>query len=516
MAIFTRKSAWNNNGTFDNPDLLWYAKGVGVMQSRALDDPNSWWFFAAIHGQYVTNDTNSGTPPPPGYPNWAGIVSPPNVPVTPLPSPDLRKKFWDQCQHQSWYFPPWHRGYLMALEKQIRVAIAPLGGPSNWALPYWNYFGPGDQYKIPTAFTQQFLSDGSPNPLFVNLRYGPKNDGNIYIQIPPDSQECQRNTIYTGSNPDTKPPGYGGPETRFWPGSGTSGNLEANPHNRVHTDVGGIISNDVYGLMSDPGTAGLDPIFYLHHANIDRMWASWNADRNSNPPDVNWLNGPTAIGDRKFFMPLPTENDWNYTPNDVKDLSQLDYDYENISTGIAPRLVSKLAQRLNKFGLNTLEIKEEKNMDTGGNIELVGANEGTLLLRTSGARTTVKFNQGAWKKVSMSLMKASPSSVPDHVYLQIENVRGNMDANSFTVSVNHRQAGSVSLFGLRKASMRDSHHGGAGLTFLLDITDIIDDLHLDNALNAESLDVLILPSNAVPEKEEITIGRVSLYREAQS
>ena len=32
MATFTRNNAWNNNGTFDNQDLLWYAKGVGVMQ----------------------------------------------------------------------------------------------------------------------------------------------------------------------------------------------------------------------------------------------------------------------------------------------------------------------------------------------------------------------------------------------------------------------------------------------------------------------------------------------------
>jgi hypothetical protein len=39
MATFTRRNAWNNNGTFDNSDLLWYAKGVGVMQSRSLDDP---------------------------------------------------------------------------------------------------------------------------------------------------------------------------------------------------------------------------------------------------------------------------------------------------------------------------------------------------------------------------------------------------------------------------------------------------------------------------------------------
>ena len=64
---FTRTNAWNNGGNFNNPDLLWYARGVGVMQSRALNDPNSWWFFAAIHGEYVTET---------GYPGWGSIPTP--------------------------------------------------------------------------------------------------------------------------------------------------------------------------------------------------------------------------------------------------------------------------------------------------------------------------------------------------------------------------------------------------------------------------------------------------------
>ena len=34
MATYTRNNAWSNGGTFDNTDLLWYAKGVGAMQAR--------------------------------------------------------------------------------------------------------------------------------------------------------------------------------------------------------------------------------------------------------------------------------------------------------------------------------------------------------------------------------------------------------------------------------------------------------------------------------------------------
>lgn len=151
MATYIRSNAWNNGGTFDNPDLYWYAKGVGAMMSRALNDRNSWWFFAAIHGQYLPGTPNAE----PDFPGWQAIPPAPAVPIAPLPTQSDMDAFWDQCQHQSWYFPPWHRGYLLALEGQIRQAVIALGGPATWALPYWNYLGPGNEYEIPPRSPQR-------------------------------------------------------------------------------------------------------------------------------------------------------------------------------------------------------------------------------------------------------------------------------------------------------------------------------------------------------------------------
>ena len=513
MVSFTRRNAWNNGGTFDNPDLLWYAAGVGVMQSRALDDPNSWWFFAAIHGEYLTGET--------AFPGWGFIPAPPQVPTTPLPSQNLQDLYWDQCQHQSWYFAPWHRGYLFALEEQIRAAVVSLGGPSDWALPYWNYFGPSNEYEIPPAFTQQTLPDGvSPNPLYVEARYGPNNDFNIFVPIPPVSEACEVNTIYTGSNAVTSLPGFGGPATGFWHGGeNPSGNLESNPHNRVHRYVGGNSPNNgpTIGLMADPGIAGLDPIFYLHHSNIDRMWAAWNANGNSNPTDSNWLKGPTAVGDRKFAMPFPDGTSWVYTPNDVKSLDQLDYIYDDLTVTVSPQTPNKLAQRLRKLGAApaTAKTAQGETMDSGGSAELVGAHDGALRVKTSGARATVRLDSDVRGKVSASLAESSETNLPDHVYLKLENVRGTRDSYMLNVSVNQQRAGSVALFGLRKATLKEGPHGGGGLTFVLDITDIIDNLFLDNSLDADSLDVRIVPDDAIPDSEEITVGRVSVYRQEQ-
>lgn len=39
-------------------------------------------------------------------------------------------------------------------------------------------------------------------------------------------------------------------------------------HNRVHVWVGGDMS---------PGTSPNDPVFFLHHCNVDRLWAQWQA-----------------------------------------------------------------------------------------------------------------------------------------------------------------------------------------------------------------------------------------------
>lgn len=537
MATYTRTNAWNNGGTFANNVLYWYAKGVGVLQSRRLSDPTSWWFFAAIHGENIAATS---------FPGWGFLPSPPAVPTTPLPSQSDQEVYWDQCQHQSWYFPPWHRGYLIALEQQVRAAIISLGGPSDWALPYWNYFGPNNQFQMPPAFAQQNMDDGSPNPLYVAARYGPDSDGNIYIPTPAGAQQhpndpnfvfgevledCLSNDIYTGSDAVTPVPGFGGPETQplFSHSGGTSGNLENNPHNLVHVYVGSgsqapISGNE--GLMSDPDIAGLDPIFYLHHANIDRMWAVWNGN-NPNPGDNNWLQGPPVDGERDFVMPLPDGTPWVYTPSEMSDLGSLDYTYDDLTPPPVPKALPSV-ERLVRLGVLEDEAasaaEEITPMITGKEIELVGASPTAVKLDTTGARTTVQLDPDVRSKVSASLAEAATTKRPDRVYLELENVRGKSDAYVLSVYVNlppgavpaeHPEllAGSAGLFGLRRASQQDREHGGQGLNFVMDITKIIDDLHLQDALDTDALNISIVPHR--PVQDDITVGRVNVYRQGE-
>jgi len=74
-------------------------------------------------------------------------------------------------------------------------------------------------------------------------------------------------------------------------------------------------------------------------------------------------------------------------------------------------------------------------------------------------------------------------------------------------------AGSIALFGVRKATLADGKHPGDGLTFVLEITHIIDALHLAGALNVSQLQIRLVPINPVPEAAQISIGRISIFRQ---
>ncbi len=66
------------------------------------------------------------------------------------------------------------------------------------------------------------------------------------------------------------------------------GALERQVHDAVHGLIGGST-----GLMVRPETAAQDPIFWLHHANIDRLWERWLqlGGGRANPVNFSpWMN----------------------------------------------------------------------------------------------------------------------------------------------------------------------------------------------------------------------------------
>jgi tyrosinase len=510
---YIRKNVWEVGSDWAEP-ILWYARGVAAMRARALAEPTSWRFYAAIHG------INEQLWRQLGYLSQSD----------PLPSNALVQAFWNQCQHGSWYFLPWHRGYLLAFEANIREVVINLGGPADWALPYWNYFKP-NQSQLPAAFASPDWPDGQGNnPLFVQQRYGPRGNGNVFVPVDQIDLDAMNDPDFTGSASGGSP-GFGGVDTGFHHSGGVHGAIETQPHDAVHVLVGGRDRRPprLRGLMSDPDTAGLDPIFWLHHANIDRLWQVWrqNPPTDVDPTDTRWIQGPSSIGERNFSLPMPGGTTWVYTPGDMEDLAKLGYTYDDLSPAVA---VPEPGQRLLRLGASAAAVNESQGavVPSGRNVELVGANRASLQITGSEARTSVQLDPGVRRKVSASLARAAAAEelTPDRVFLNLENVRGLIDSTVFQVYIGlpedanpadypERRAGSIALFGVRKASLADGENAGQGLTFVLDITNIIDALHLNNAFDVGTLDVRIVPIEPVPEDAQVSIGRVSIFRQGR-
>jgi Common central domain of tyrosinase len=68
--------------------------------------------------------------------------------------------------------------------------------------------------------------------------------------------------------------------------------LELGPHVDVHVAIGGEDGGGAMNSASSPA----DPIFWLHHANIDRLWATWQtAHPNTGPPNPTELLQPSPL-----------------------------------------------------------------------------------------------------------------------------------------------------------------------------------------------------------------------------
>jgi len=490
--------------------LLWYARGVAELKKRPIADPTSWRYLAAIHG--FDKDL------------WidAGYLTEDEA----LPSEKEQSVYWGQCQHSTWFFLPWHRGYTAAVEQILRSAIVGLGGPKEWAFPYWNYNESSQSLKVPACFSARTLPDGTPNPLFVERRFGTElNPADIALKALTDP-------VFEGRY-DGVPPGFGGSELKTAHDHPGAGGLEKQPHNVVHNIVGGSEGVDpkIDGLMGDSDTAALDPIFWAHHANIDRLWEVWrkrNPDH-QNPDLPSWYNGPVIPG-LVFIMPTVEGTPWTFKAGDMVDTlaPRLDYIYEDTSDPIST--VEPVRQRLLRLGIAAKGLSVEHTrllaMREPEAAELIGASQTSVDLSRGSVETPVQLDKLASSKVFTSLKVAGLSAdpqLPDRVFLNMENIRGKSDSAVFHVYINlpdgvdpasypQLLAGTLALFGVRKASKPDGDHGGNGVGQALEITHIIDALHLEGVQDLSQLKVRFIPVSTVVPADQFTIGRVSIYR----
>jgi len=294
------------------PELTAYATAVAKMKALPIEDPRNWLYQSYIH-MFPPDDFGIPLPTDPSqvpafYAALGAFLARPG------------RKGWFTCEHGTSFFWPWHRMQLYWFERIVRD----LGEYPDFALPYWDYFDPA-QRTLP----EPFRTPADPaNPLWVELRDPDLNAGGVPPLSPRDENAVFGNQCA----------GFAG--TDFFLASDS---LEGVPHNQVHGWVGGGFANPpMVGMMSSPLTSAQDPIFWFHHANMDRLWESWLALGNANPPetDVAWRdNDSNSIGNLglpyAFFDETGAEVSTIRVVREVLSATDLGYAYEELFDPVA-------------------------------------------------------------------------------------------------------------------------------------------------------------------------------------
>jgi len=261
---------YNVNSPEGHVMLAKYAQAIEIMRTLPDYDTHSWTWWWNTH--WIKG--------PPAF-LWDYSMKKKAEVIAALPKEYQAdaEAVWDGCQahpynpsnpeqYQQWYFLPWHRLMLYEFEGVIREVLH----DETFTLPYWNPVTGNDaDLVLPVVFRALGTT------LYNGTRWPWVNGGERIDILYRDwlSLDALNEDFYIDS-----PTGSHG----FNP------KLDTNPHFLTHLAVGGD--------MADFATVGGDPLFYLHHVNLDRIWESWNRLGHTNPTDPKYLNRTFAYGDR--------------------------------------------------------------------------------------------------------------------------------------------------------------------------------------------------------------------------
>jgi polyphenol oxidase len=158
--------------------------------------------------------------------------------------------------------------------------LGELVGDKTLTLPFWDWDTPGRD-RLPPIYGDPGTQD-DPNPLFDQTRGASGNN-----EIPPGIVDAPSIQMMLSPTSFEQPGGFGGTPD----GSDSSaGTLENSPHGPVHIWTGDPSLQAVRPDMGVLASAARDPVFFAHHANIDRIWDVWLNLQNgrSNPQESAW------------------------------------------------------------------------------------------------------------------------------------------------------------------------------------------------------------------------------------
>lgn len=278
--------------------------------------------------------------------------------------------------HMNPAFLPWHRCYLDIFEKALQEVSG-----KDITIPYWDWTDPacnaavfaddfmggsGDPaqgYKLVTGpfrasewvvnisddidIDSIFLdvnTDPNPQPYLIRA-LGIFKNGTVSLPTAQDVQFCLDVATYDSypwdSSVDTAISFRNSIEG--WRGCGGNTcendimdvislpNRRSVMHNIVHIYVGGVFpgqNNNYYSGNMAQSTSPADPIFWIHHSNIDRLWSAWMKRHGRQYAPAS--GGPMGSNLNDVMEPFSFRTDGFNTPASLLDESKLGIQYDVI------------------------------------------------------------------------------------------------------------------------------------------------------------------------------------------
>ncbi|HKW17574.1 MAG TPA: tyrosinase family protein [Terriglobales bacterium] len=418
--------------------LVKLAKAVDAMAKKPEQDPLNWMSWWYTHD--VRDDRTKASEITRVFGNL------------PPQSSEVAEQTWATCQphHEGDIedlFLPWHRYFVYSFERVVRTVIS----DPTFTLPYWNYIDVSSR-----ALPPEFLKPGDSvfKALFRPDRRPQVNQGSAIdagLPVSPINLD------------DLKYDDY----------STFCGSLDNRLHGTVHVRVGNGI-----GMGSVPWAAN-DPVFWLHHCNIDRLWASWNKGGGRNLDSQEFLN-------QSFIFVGPDSRLTSFKVSDGLSTSQLDYQY----AGLEKRPPSSVADTVASFSSAGVP----KRVAT--NIKLGAATTTVTLKSESDSAAIATFSGAAMDARSIGLVfRGLQTNVPPeslyHVFL-------NLPASPTSAQEKRHFAGTINFF---EAQTHFDRNRG----FVVDLSNLRDVLK-----ESAEPTITISPTDTPSADAKPVIGEISL------
>ena len=450
--------------------LTRYERAVGLMKAAAEGPPHNWIFQWYTHNVRADRTKTAEL----GRVYRTGSAA----------SRALANEMWDTCAahfgRDARFFLPWHRMYVEFLEQLCRGVL----NDDDFMLPYWNYSKGGSSASLPAAFRN------SRSPLF-NARRAAEPRRNVNRGDPIDGPAGLDPTPHLR-------------ETSFLPGPGNVPNgfsrgLDRGLHGNVHTQIG-IFPADGSdpppafdtGMGSVPWAAN-DPIFWMHHCNIDRLWASWNRGGGRNPTDRPWLDQTFIFADRNGRRVVARSGDFVST-----DSRGYSYDcLEPMPRGAGRPGESDESESVGPAIAVSTGGGEGRGITLGRGATRVRLGAG----EASEAETGGTIIPRSGRRLYLVLRNYRAESPPGTVY----RVYLELPANATPEIARRHYVGTFNFFDAVP------HHGGAaaGQTYSFDITELARRLAPQGGIS-RTPNVTIVPAGRPIESARPVIGEISI------